>query len=79
MRMRNLHTETPRFPDQRYSDQGKSGPKAQPKGGVDGEMVNIPLPVTVYQRRDGVVTHTPADGIAGLMAKVDDVVKSWSC
>eukprot|EP01023_Acetabularia_acetabulum_P057217 TRINITY_DN665_c0_g1_i3.p1 TRINITY_DN665_c0_g1~~TRINITY_DN665_c0_g1_i3.p1 ORF type:complete len:199 (-),score=0.61 TRINITY_DN665_c0_g1_i3:214-810(-) len=40
---RNLLTNRLRFPDQRQSDQGQSGPKANPKGVVDGQLVNIPV------------------------------------
>ena len=35
----------PRFPGQGSSSQGKSGPKARPKGVVDGKRVNIPVPL----------------------------------
>ena len=38
------HTENPRFPEQRQTDQGKSGPNGDPRGVPDGETVNIPLP-----------------------------------
>ena len=44
MRVKNPHTENPRFPAQRYSAQGESAPKARPKGVVDGKQVNIPVP-----------------------------------
>ena len=33
-----------RFPGQGSSSQGKSGPKARPKGVVDGKQANIPAP-----------------------------------
>ncbi len=33
-----------RVPGQGSSSQGKSGPKARPKGVVDGKRVNIPVP-----------------------------------
>ena len=36
--------ENPRVPGQGSSSQGKSGPKARPKGVVDGKQVNIPVP-----------------------------------
>ena len=41
--MKNLSAANPRFPAQRYSAQGKSGPKARPKGVVDGKLANIPV------------------------------------
>ena len=37
--------ENPRVPGQGSSSQGKSGPKARPKGVVDGKRVNIPVPL----------------------------------
>src|ERR671920_678573 len=37
-------TDCPRFPEQRSSAQGQSGPKARPKGVVDGQRVDIPVP-----------------------------------
>ena len=36
--------ENPRFPERGQSFQGKSDPKARPKGVVDGKQVNIPAP-----------------------------------
>ena len=39
-----LHTDRPRFPGQGSSSLGKSGPKARPKGVVDGQQVDIPVP-----------------------------------
>ena len=33
-----------RFPGEGLSSQGKSGPKARPKGVVDGQLVDIPVP-----------------------------------
>ena len=38
-------TENPRFPEEGSSALGKSGPKARPKGVVDGQQVEIPVPV----------------------------------
>ena len=35
-------TENPRFPEEGSSALGKSGPKARPKGVVDGQQVDIP-------------------------------------
>ena len=37
-------TEYPRFPEVGSSALGKSGPKARPKGVVDGQRVEIPVP-----------------------------------
>jgi hypothetical protein len=37
-------TENPRFPEEGSSALGKSGPKARPKGVVDGQRVEIPVP-----------------------------------
>ena len=39
---RNLSVESLRFPGEGSSAQGKSGPKARPKGVVDGHQVDIP-------------------------------------
>lgn len=36
-------TENPRFPEEGSSALGKSGPKARPRGVVDGKLVNIPI------------------------------------
>ena len=43
MRVKSPHAVSPRFPAQRSSTQGESGPKARPKGVVDGKQVNIPV------------------------------------
>ena len=40
--MRILAVENLRFPGEGSSAQGKSGPKARPKGVVDGQQVEIP-------------------------------------
>ena len=42
----NVHTESPRFPDQRYSYQGEPGAKPNPNGAGDAYAVNIPQPAT---------------------------------
>ena len=39
--VRNPSAESPRFPGEGYSSQGQSGPKARPKGVVDGKQINI--------------------------------------
>ena len=41
---RNSSVESLRFPGEGSSAQGKSGPKARPKGVVDGKLVDIPVP-----------------------------------
>ena len=42
--MRILSAESLRVPEEGSSAQGKSGPKARPKGVVDGQQVEIPVP-----------------------------------
>ena len=42
--MRILSAENLRFPGEGSSAQGKPGPKARPKGVVDGQSVEIPMP-----------------------------------
>ena len=42
--MRILSAESLRVPEEGSSAQGKSGPKARPKGVVDGQLVEIPVP-----------------------------------
>ena len=44
MEVRILHTVCLRVPGEGSSSQGKSGPKARPKGVVDGQLVDIPIP-----------------------------------
>jgi len=57
--------ERPRFPAQRSSEQGKSAPKARPKGVVDGKQVNIPVPQsTAMERRRRL--NGPGVGYPGL-------------
>ena len=43
--MRILYTDRPRFPGEGSSALGKSGPKARLKSVVDGQQVDIPVPV----------------------------------
>ena len=38
-------TESLRVPEQQSSSQGKSGPKARLKSVVDGQQVEIPVPI----------------------------------
>ena len=40
---RNLPVESLRFPGEGSSAQGKSGPKARPKGVADGQQVDNPV------------------------------------
>jgi hypothetical protein len=42
MYVRIIHPETLRVPPEGSSAEGESGPKARPKGVVDGHQVNIP-------------------------------------
>ena len=44
MQVRILHTDRPRIPGEGSSALCKSGPKARPRGVVDGQLVNIPVP-----------------------------------
>ena len=46
-KVRILAVENLRFPGEGSSAQGKSGPKARPKGVVDGKLVDIPVPAEV--------------------------------
>ena len=43
-KVRILPVENLRFPGEGSSAQGKSGPKARPRGVVDGQQVEIPAP-----------------------------------
>ena len=49
MQVRILHTDRPRIPGEGSSALGKSGPKARPKGVVDGQLVEIPVPALVMK------------------------------
>ena len=42
-KVRIFTVESLRFPGEGSSSQGKSGPKARPKGVVDGQQVKIPV------------------------------------
>jgi hypothetical protein len=42
--VRIITVENLRFPGEGSSAQGKSGPKARPKGVADGQLVEIPVP-----------------------------------
>ena len=43
--MRIIFTDRLRFPGEGSSALGKSGPKTRPTGVVDGQLVDIPVPV----------------------------------
>ena len=43
MHARNMHVESPRFPGEGSSAQGKSGPKPRTKIVGDGQQVEIPV------------------------------------
>ena len=45
--VRIITVENLRVPGEGSSAQGKSGPKARPKGVADGQLVNIPVPSRV--------------------------------
>src|SRR5680860_1217305 len=47
---RNPSAECPRVPGEGSSAQGKSGPKARPRGVVDGRQVDIPVLVPYRQQ-----------------------------
>ena len=48
--VRILTVENLRVPGEGSSSQGKSGPKARPKGVVDGQLVEIPVLPLFYNR-----------------------------
>ena len=50
MQARNLHVESPRFPGEGSSTQGKSGPKPRTEVVGDGQQVEIPAPLTLVRR-----------------------------
>ena len=49
-KVRILAVENLRFPGEGSSAQGKSGPKARPKGVVDGQQVEIPAPIVCVRK-----------------------------
>ena len=49
--VRILSIENLRVPGEGSSARGKSGPKARPKGVVDGQLVEIPVPGRSFERR----------------------------
>ena len=48
--MRISPAENLRFPEEGSSTQGKSGPKARLKSVVDGQQVEIPVPITSVKK-----------------------------
>ena len=65
---RNYTVECSRFPGEGSSTQGKSGPKMRPKGVVDGQQVDIPVP-----------PHTDKESRQGRRRIVEaNEWKSWS-
>jgi hypothetical protein len=68
--VRNPSAESPRVPGEGFSSQGKSGAKARPKGVVDAQLVNIPVPpctrqVQEWQRRGCSPSGERTDRAAG--------------
>ena len=57
----------PRVPGPGESSQGKSDPKARPKGVVDGHQVNIPV-LGMYRLTEGVTEkgNTSTDWLCGV-------------
>ena len=60
MQARNLHVESPRFPGEGSSTQGKSGPKPRTEVVGDGQQVYIPA----LPRNEAV---TQKDSLSGVM------------
>ena len=50
-KVRILAVENLRVPGEGSSAQGKSGPKARPKGVVDGQQVEIPAPCIYVKKQ----------------------------
>ena len=51
--MRISPVENPRIPEEGSSTQGKSGPKARLKSVVDGQQVEIPVPIICVKKYVG--------------------------
>ena len=49
-KVRIFAVESPRFPEEGSSPQGKSGPKPRAKAVGDGQSVEIPIPPTSVMR-----------------------------
>src|SRR5919107_6059567 len=60
---RNPSAECPRVPGEGSSAQGKSGPKARPRGVVDGRQVDIPVPLTPRPSRTRGTKGNPYGGL----------------
>ena len=60
-----------RFPGEGLSSQGKSGPKARPKGVADGQLVDIPVPLK--GRLNEVMTQK--DSCTALMDKCGQIMR----
>ncbi len=59
-KVRILPAENLRIPEEGSSAQGKSGPKMRPKGVIDGQQVDIPVPprvVVSFGDKSDVVTQ----------------------
>jgi hypothetical protein len=52
--------ECPRVPGEGSSAQGKSGPKARPRGVVDGQQVDIPVPLYARPGRIWCAKESPS-------------------
>ena len=52
-RVRISSADCPRVPGEGSSAQGKSGPKVRPRGVIDGQRVDIPVPL--YDRSDRIL------------------------
>ena len=50
-KVRILAVESLRFPGEGSSAQGKSGPKARPKGVVDGQQVENSCTMVIFKKR----------------------------
>ena len=60
--MRIRSAESLRVPEEGSSTQGKSGPKARPKGVVDGQQVDIPVPPSTVMSEVVTQEGSDADG-----------------
>jgi hypothetical protein len=60
--VRILSAESLRVPEEGSSAQGKSGPKARPKGVVEGQQVEIPVPPKAVMSNGVTQKGNVADG-----------------
>jgi hypothetical protein len=65
-KVRNFTVESLRFPGEGSSAQGKSGPKARPKGVGDGQQVEIPVLPLLVMREAG----TQGDKLSGQLEEL---------